>query len=413
MRHVTGKDWTPYWIAAALLALSVALGGCATAAEPDAPAAEATTAALPAADAAVNATGEAEAGAAALPSVPGAEAASPEAAAEAPGEADNATAEQTPTAQPALALAAPSELLDSYRMAGSLVITSYLPGGAVHVASTTVQGDWIRRDGPFPFDAAFTLVNVSGDQRQELSVVAVGDDAAVLSEGAWSTIRRDAAVPYGAPDGLLALPFASYINRGENLGSEDLDGVSVTHYRLTDPALFTAAVGDMLPDGAGSVQRVQLEGWVADAGFVVKYLLQATLADADFVDEAGNRLSVQQEIDASYQLRDVDAVAAIEWPADAQPPGTIAVPGFVPNTFPLPEGATVTPRLGMIEISTPQAEAEVADFYRARLDELGWDFAGELGFYDATKDGQQIHLTILPDEVSGETQITVFAAAEP
>ena len=122
---------------------------------------------------------------------------------------------------------------------------------------------------------------------------------------------------------------------------------------------------------------------------------------------------MQQEIDASYQLSDVDAVAAIEWPADAQPPGTIAVPGFVPNTFPLPEGATVTPRLGMIEISTPQAEAEVADFYRARLDELGWDFAGELGFYDATKDGQQIHLTILPDEVSGETQITVFAAAEP
>jgi hypothetical protein len=46
------------------------------------------------------------------------------------------------------------------------------------------------------------------------------------------------------------------------------------------------------------------------------------------------------------------------------------------------------------------------------LSELGWTFEGELGFYSAGKDGQQISLTILPDEVSGETLVRVFGVAE-
>jgi hypothetical protein len=84
----------------------------------------------------------------------------------------------------------------------------------------------------------------------------------------------------------------------------------------------------------------------------------------------------------------------------------------VPNTFPLPEGATATPLLGMVEIRTPQPEADVAAFYRERLAELGWSFAGELGFYTASKEGEVINLTILADEVSGDTQVRVFGASE-
>jgi len=311
----------------------------------------------------------------------------------------------------ALALAAPSELLDSYRLAASFVITSVLPDGATDVAGTQVQGAWLRTDGPFGFDAAFTLVNSSGERREELDVVAIDDDAAVQTGGAWSTIRRDSALPYTDPDRLLSLPFVTRINRGENLGREQMEGVEVTHYRLTDPTVFAVAVQDILPPGAGTVQSVLLEGWVADAGFVVRYFLQATMAGAEFVDEGGSRLAVQQQIDASYVLSDLDAVPAIEWPADAQPPETIAVPGFVPNTFPVPEGATATPHLGLVEIRTPQTEPEVTAFYRGRLAELGWSVAGELGFYTAAKEGQTISLTILPDEASGETVVRVFAGA--
>lgn len=325
---------------------------------------------------------------------------------------DSVSSASAPPETAALALAAPSELLDSYRMAASLVITSFLPGGGTHIANTQVQGEWMRSDGPFGFDAAITLLNSRGDQRQELSLVAIGDDAAVRTEGAWSTVRRDATLPYGGPDSLLSLPLAARINSGENLGSENLGGVPVTHYRLTDPAVYAAAVQGILPDGEGSVQSLLLEGWVADAGFVMKYLLQATLADADFVDDAGNHVAVQQQIDVSYVLSDLDAVRAIEWPADAQPPETIAVPGFVPNTFPIPDGATATPHLGLVEIRTPQTEAEVTSFYRARLTELGWSVAGELGFYTAAKEGQTISLTILPDEASRETVVRVFAAVD-
>jgi hypothetical protein len=323
-----------------------------------------------------------------------------------------ATAVEPPEATPALALAAPSELLDSYRIVASFVITSLLPSSEQRIDSTQLQGEWRRTGGPAGFDAAFTLSNVSGSRRQELGVVAVGDAAAIQSDGAWSTIARDAMLPYGDPDQLLTLPFITRINRGEDLGKETLAGVEVTHYRLTDPATFASAVEDIAPMAEGTVQSVLLEGWVADAGYVVKYLLQANLIDAEIMDDSGNRLQVQQEVSASYTLNDLDSVPNIEWPADAQPPNTISVPGFVPNTFPLPDAAEVTPRLGMLEIRTAESDSEVAAFYRARLSELGWTFEGELGFYSAGKSGQQISLTILPDEVSGETVVRVFGVAE-
>lgn len=324
----------------------------------------------------------------------------------------DATDAELPEVTPALALAAPSELLDSYRILASFTITSLLPSGERRIDSTQLQGVWQRADGPAGFDAAFTLTNVSGDRRQEMGMVAVGDAAAIQSDGAWSTIARDAMPPYGDPDRLLTLPFITRVNRGEDLGKESLAGVEVTHYRLSDPATFASAIEDIAPMAEGTVKSVLLEGWVADAGYVVKYLLQANLADAEIMDESGNRLQVQQEVSASYSLSDLDGVPAIEWPADAQPPNTISVPGFVPNTFPLPNAAKVTPRLGTLEIRSTESDSDVAAFYRARLSELDWTFEGELGFYSALKDGQRISLTILPDEVSGETVVRVFGVEE-
>jgi hypothetical protein len=157
---------------------------------------------------------------------------------------------------------------------------------------------------------------------------------------------------------------------------------------------------------------VLLEGWVADAGYVVKYVLDASLAGVPLADDAGNPLLVQQEVSAGYELSLLDAAPRIEWPADAQPPGTISVPGFVPNTFPLPQGATATPRLGSLEVRIDLPSAEVSVFYRERLASLGWSFEGELGFYNAAKDGRRISLTILPDETNGGTVVRVFGVEE-
>ena len=408
-RGLTGVRWNSIVVAFLLPALLV-LAGCSSAPQQDAPQ-QAAPAAVEAASADAEATAEAagEEG-----STEGALAASDATAPTpaAPDAASEAQAADTGADLPALALAAPSRLLDSYRLAATYVVTSLLPGGSVHVAGTEVQGDWVRTAGPFGFDAAFTQLNTNGTRRQELGLVVIDDDAAVQTDGAWSTIRRDAGLPYTDPDSLLSLPFVTRINHGENLGRERMEGIEVTHYRLTDPAVFSAAVQDLWPSDAGIVESVLLEGWVADAGFVVQYYLQATLSDAPFVDEAGGRLLVQQQIDAGYRLRDLDAVRSIEWPADAQPPETVAVPGFVPNAFPIPDEATATPRLGLLEIRAAQSEAELASFYRSRLGELGWAVAGEFGFYTAAKEGEAINLTILADELSGETVVRVFAAGE-
>ncbi len=396
------------FLATCLLLGSLTLAGCGSSSTPE----------VPAPVTAQSATGEQ----AAPPANPAPAEVQPQTTSSAPNEdadvgasgagdvAGGAAAAESPEATPALALAAPSELLDGYRIDASFIITSLLPSGERRIESTQLQGAWRRTDGPAGFDAAFTLTNVSGSRRQELSMVAVGDAAAIQSDGAWSTIARDATLPYGDPDRLLSLPFITRVNHGEDLGQETLAGVDVTHYRLTDPATFAAAVEDITPMPEGTVQSVLLEGWVADAGYVVKYLLQVGLADAEILDDTGTRVQVQQEVSGSYLLSDLDRVPLIEWPADAQPPNTVSVPGFVPNTFPLPEGAKVTPRLGLLEIRSSESDSDLAAFYRSRLSELGWSFEGELGFYSAGKDGQRISLTILPDEVSGETVVRVFGA---
>jgi hypothetical protein len=329
-----------------------------------------------------------------------------------PGDAAPAATDEQPDATPALALAAPSELLDSYSLDATFIVTSLLPSGERRIESTQLQGVWRRTDGPFGFDAALTLLNVSGSQRQEVVMVAIGSDVAILSDGAWSTVARDTALPYGDPDSLLTLPFVARVNRGENLGAESLEGVEVTHYRLSDARLFADAVEDLTPLAEGTVQSVLLEGWVADAGYVVKYVLDASLADVPSTDDSVNPILVQQEVSAGYELSDLDAAPPIEWPPDAQPPGTISVPGFVPNTFPLPEGATATPRLGSLEVRTALGDADVSAFYRERLAALGWSFEGELGFYTAAKDGRRVSLTILPDETNGGTVVRVFGVEE-
>ena len=242
-------------------------------------------------------------------------------------------------------------------------------------------------------------------------MVAVGDAAAIQSDGAWSTIARDATLPYGDPDRLLSLPFITRVNHGEDLGQETLAGVDVTHYRLTDPATFAAAVDDITPM-AGRYRAERAFGRLGGRRRLCREVFVASQAwpMQRFWTTTATRVQVQQEVSGSYLLSDLDRVPLIEWPADAQPPNTVSVPGFVPNTFPLPEGAKVTPRLGMLEIRTSESDSDVAAFYRSRLSELGWTFEGELGFYSAGKDGQRISLTILPDEVSGETVVRVFGA---
>jgi hypothetical protein len=409
MQRLSISNWK-ILLATCLLLGGFALAGCGGSSTPDS-----LTSAPEQAAAGQAATEQAAAGATMAETPDQARAqVQPQATPDAPDGAagTGATVGEPLEATPALALAAPSELLDSYRISASFIITSLLPSGERRIESTQLQGTWQRTDGPAGFDAAFTLINVSGNRRQELGMVAVGDAAAIQSDGAWSTVARDATLSYGDPDQLLSLPFITRVNRGEDLGKETLAGAEVTHYRLTDPANFVAAVEDIFPMAEGTVQNVLLEGWVADAGYVVKYLLHVNLADAEILDDSGNRLQVQQEASASYTLSDLDAIERIEWPADAQPPNTVSVPGFVPNTFPLPDGAKVTPRLGMVEIRTGEADSDVAAFYRARLSELGWSFDGELGFYSAVKDGQRISLTILADEVSGETVVRVFGVGE-
>jgi hypothetical protein len=273
-----------------------------------------------------------------------------------------------------------------------------------------VAGTWQRTDGAqFPYDAQLVVDNQSGDQQQQLALVVLGPDAAIRSDGQWATIARDANIPYADPDTVLSLPFVTRVNHGETVGREPIDGTETTHYRITDSAVFTSVMAGAISPDSGQVQAVTLEGWVADAGYVAKYALEAQFTGATTMDAQGNRVVADQAISAGYALSDIDRAPPITWPEDAQPPGTTDVPGFAPNTFPVPDGAQLYPKLGLLEIVSAADQETVTAFYRDRLAALGWAMAGEFGFYTLTKDDKTLTLTILPDEAAALTVVRVFA----
>ncbi len=315
----------------------------------------------------------------------------------------------TPTATPS-PLVPPSDVLQSFRVTASVVITSDLANGSTRIDTADATGAWVRTDGTYGYDAAFTITGSSGDQRQSFEVVVLGDDAAIQSGDQWTSIARSKDMPYSNPNTLMVMPFMTHVNYGENLGREVVDGIETTHYRLTDPATFAAIVGDSLGAGDATVESILFEGWVADAGYVVKYALQATVNGVATRDDQGAEAQANETVSAAYMLNDMNGNVQIAWPDGAPAPGTIVVPGFDANTFPAPEGAVITPALGMIEIVAPQAEDEVAAFYRDSLSALGWDVAGEYGFYTATKGETTISLTVTTDGDS--TRVEVYPGGE-
>jgi chemotaxis protein histidine kinase CheA len=310
-----------------------------------------------------------------------------------------------------VAAATPSGFVDSYRLSARFKIVSSNADGVVEDVDIVADGAWKRADNAFGFDASFRLESTDNGETQTIEYVMLGDHVALRGDG-WTTSPRGAELPIGEPVAMLEVPFAGALSLGAEVGAEEIAGIPTTHYRIDDAEEFVTLVADAFGGRAGTLTSITLDSWLAEDGYVVKYLLSATTTGATTLDSAGADQRVDQTIAVEYAMSDIGAVDEITWPADAPPADALVVPGFDADAFPLPEDAQVQPSVGAVAFGTALDEAAVRDFYAEQLGATGWILEGEYGYYTARRDDQEIVLAVTAGEDEQLTRVEVFTGAE-
>jgi chemotaxis protein histidine kinase CheA len=308
----------------------------------------------------------------------------------------------------AVAPVTPSAFVDSYRLAARFKIVSSNASGVVEDIDIAADGAWKRADNAFGFDASFRLESSDTGVTQVIEYVMLGDHVALRTGDGWTVSPRGAGLPIDEPVAMLDVPFVGALPLGAEVGAEEVAGVPTTHYRIDDAAEFGALVADAFGGRAGALTAIALDSWLAADGYVVQYQLAASTTGATMQDSAGADQTVDQSIEVAYSMSDIGAVEAIVWPVDAPPADALVVPGFAPNTFPLPDDAQVQPSVGVVAFVTSWDEAGVRDFYAAQLGAEGWSLEGEYGYYTARRGEEEIVLAVTA-EGEGVTRVEVFA----
>ena len=145
------------------------------------------------------------------------------------------------------------------------------------------------------------------------------------------------------PAGLL-----SALLGADEVGQEDLSGLTADHYTFDERALMLAG----LAESSGEI-------WVAaDGGHILKYVLTNT-GGADYFGEG-----VEGSLTWDYALSEINSPLAMELPA-----ACLEILVSAPR---LPDASNVINQPGWLGYETTASVAEVAAFYQEQLPPLGW-----------------------------------------
>jgi hypothetical protein len=173
--------------------------------------------------------------------------------------------------------------------------------------------------------------------------------------------------------------FLSGVIGAEEAGADTASGVPAKHYTFDQRALGQ----DGLTESTGEV-------WVAEAGYVVKYLL-TTQGDAKYFGEG-----IEGTLTHDYNLTEIDQPAAIELREDC-PPGLIDAP-IMSDAQNIEQLPSVT------LFSTSSSIEEVIAFYQQQLPGMGWQASGEpvltenFGVLELTQGDQRLSVIASPGE---------------
>jgi len=223
-----------------------------------------------------------------------------------------------------------------------------------------------------------------------------------LEEGQWIQVAQQEFLPFGTM--INAVASLRDLHGARRLWpDETVNGIRCRRYSFTEKSLpYFLDLGEL--------SKVEGKLWVAVEGdFVVKYTLHAEGEDLKISEKPGH-----VTMDILYEISDVGADIVIEPPTG----GGAAIAGFAEGEFPVPEDAEMTMSSpGFTIFATELPVAEVAEFYKERLMELGWTKTDETDLgsmvnLSFTKDAQELNLMIGKSEESDKTQIIVNSPEE-
>jgi hypothetical protein len=163
----------------------------------------------------------------------------------------------------------------------------------------------------------------------------------------------------------------------EEAGAETVNGVPAKHYTFDQRAL-----------GQGKLTESMGEVWVADAGYVVKYIL-TTKGGANYFGEG-----IEGTLTHDYNLTEIDQPTAVELPEDC-PPGLIDAPV-------MSDAQDVEQLPGVTLYRTASSIADVIAFYQDQLPGMGWQPTEEstitetFGVLELTQGDQQLSVIASP-----------------
>lgn len=322
-----------------------------------------------------------------------------------------ATDTPVPAASVASSFAAPNDVLKSYRTRGQFLITTTFPDGTTAEQDMQLQGAFVRADNAYGSDESFEMTINEDGSAETVAIYKIGEWVSANSQGEWITVGRDNAGLFTA----MSDVFTSFVDQlsleGEgatDLGTETIEEVETTHYRLDDITAFER-MAQMAPDSAEVIETVQMDVWVAkEGGFILKYAIQATVSNVTDTDSSGAEVLTTQSVNWSYEIYDTNSDIAIALPADAPEPGVISIPGFAESEFPVPDGGKMAANMiGMPEITSDLSQEELVTFYTDAFAALGWSFSGDFGFYEVKKGDAGFSMFIDTDD-SGKGRAQVF-----
>lgn len=308
-----------------------------------------------------------------------------------------------------------SETLDSFRTRGSLAIVSTLPDGSERSQTMTLEGAFVTTDDEYGSDEFFQMDVVEEGLTQSIAIYKIGGNVSVFSDGEWITVGRDQAGMFTIMADIftgLMDEFATGIAQAEDLGTETVNGIEATRYRINDPEVFRQVTqfDEEEVETSEEINSVEMNIWVAQEGdYVLKYSIIADVSGATEFDETGNEILVDQSVDWTFELYDPNAPVEIALPADAPEPGVVEIPGFAEGEFPLPAGAEISQGILGVEVRSDLPQDEFVQFYTDALPALGWSFEGDFGFYEVTKDDVTFNMFISTDDDSGQTVAQIFS----
>ena len=332
----------------------------------------------------------------------------------APADDDESGAEETAAMpQGVLTVNDPADVLDSYRAAGTLISKSTFADGSVGEETMNFTVEYTGAENAYGGNRRSSIVSTLADGTTDLIELYEVDDAmATRFEDEWVSYGRDSleATMMSARD--LAIvpdaidPAANGINY---VGVEEINGMAAHHYVMTDALAFSTMIEDPLPEG--QFEEFTYDVWIAvDGAYVVRFELVADISGATTTDDQLNEVTADQHYSWAYELTDINSAISIAWPEDAPQPGVVVMSGFEEGAFPIPDGGELTSAFpGFIEIGTSLTVDEAIDFYSTALQDLGWSFEGDFGFYTATKGDQSITLSASASEDGSGTNVMVFS----